>query len=429
MIKLPLSMAIKKKQYVNLFIIIFLCMLVLLAMQYLHSKKHPIAVVKDSPTTVNFASPLENVDTQAAWRDDMQKQLKQIQREKKLSDRVLEESKQQQQIINEKLKAQAVSAEEKYAALQKSIAQRQMTSAETIPAPNIAVGQGNFLPPAPGQGKSENPNPLTEYQIKEDKIELAQIKEESAPHKRPDNYVSSGSYATAVLLGGADASAGAMNQANPDPVVLRIITDGVLPNNKRSHLRGCVVTAAVIGDISAERGSIRLERLSCTKDSGQIIDIAVKGTLFGHDGKNGVRGHPVWREGPLIARAGVAGLFQGLGKGLEAKNTPQAAFVSSGMQFPSNQQLLGRSMGSGLNSAFDKIADYNIKRAEQYHPIIQISAGQLVDVVFLQGFYIDGLGHSAEEYETKDSLQASASKENSSSLESDKALTRLSGNT
>ena len=37
----------------------------------------------------------------------------------------------------------------------------------------------------------------------------------------------------------------------------------------------------------------------------------------------------------------------------------------------------------------DKLAEYNIQRAEQYHPVIQISAGTLVDIVFLKGFSLE----------------------------------------
>jgi conjugal transfer pilus assembly protein TraB len=41
----------------------------------------------------------------------------------------------------------------------------------------------------------------------------------------------------------------------------------------------------------------------------------------------------------------------------------------------------------------DKLADYNIRRADQYHPVIQLTAGTVVDLVFLKGFYLDGQKH------------------------------------
>ena len=50
----------------------------------------------------------------------------------------------------------------------------------------------------------------------------------------------------------------------------------------------------------------------------------------------------------------------------------------------------------GVSNAMDKIADYNIRRADQYHPVIQLSAGTIVDIVFLKGFYLDGQKHDNE---------------------------------
>ena len=36
------------------------------------------------------------------------------------------------------------------------------------------------------------------------------------------------------------------------------------------------------------------------------------------------------------------------------------------------------------------VAKYNIKRAEQIQPIIEVPTATHVDVVFTQGFYLDG---------------------------------------
>jgi conjugal transfer pilus assembly protein TraB len=50
-------------------------------------------------------------------------------------------------------------------------------------------------------------------------------------------------------------------------------------------------------------------------------------------------------------------------------------------------------VAKGGSKAMDKYADYNIQRAEQYHPVIQISAGSVVDIVFVKGFFLDGKKH------------------------------------
>ena len=44
--------------------------------------------------------------------------------------------------------------------------------------------------------------------------------------------------------------------------------------------------------------------------------------------------------------------------------------------------LFKSGMSSGVGSSLDRLSEYYIKRAEQLQPIIQIAAGQAVDVIF-----------------------------------------------
>ena len=61
-----------------------------------------------------------------------------------------------------------------------------------------------------------------------------------------------------------------------------------------------------------------------------------------------------------------------------------------------NADIFKYGAAQGVSNAMDKIADYNIRRADQYHPVIQLSAGTIVDIVFLKGFYLDGQKHDNE---------------------------------
>ena len=97
-----------------------------------------------------------------------------------------------------------------------------------------------------------------------------------------------------------------------------------------------MVTAAVVGDISSERGQIRLERMSCTFPNGEIVEQPVEGTVFGMDAKNGVRGTPVWREGALLGRAAVAGTLSGLGSAVSQTYTTNS--ISPLGAYTNNQQ-------------------------------------------------------------------------------------------
>ena len=45
-------------------------------------------------------------------------------------------------------------------------------------------------------------------------------------------------------------------------------------------------------------------------------------------------------------------------------------------------------MAGGASSALDRLSQYYIDRAEQLQPVIQVAAGQVVDIVFTQGTFI-----------------------------------------
>jgi conjugal transfer pilus assembly protein TraB len=239
---------------------------------------------------------------------------------------------------------------------------------------------------------------MTPTGIDNDELDLKPMKNHR-PLQNPDTFVPAGTFAEAIMLGAADASAGVNSQANPSPMLFRVVAEGTLPNHQKSHLKDCVVTAAVVGDISSERGQIRLERMSCTFPNGEIVEQAVEGTVFGMDAKNGVRGNPVWREGALLGRAAVAGTLSGIGSGISQSYTTSSISPLGTTQTVPGSDVFKYGAAQGAANAMEKLADYNIRRAEQYHPVIQLAAGQPVDVVFLKGFYLDGRKHDVNEQE------------------------------
>ncbi|OGV51936.1 MAG: hypothetical protein A3F46_05720 [Legionellales bacterium RIFCSPHIGHO2_12_FULL_42_9] len=43
----------------------------------------------------------------------------------------------------------------------------------------------------------------------------------------------------------------------------------------------------------------------------------------------------------------------------------------------------------GASKAAEVLSSYYVKRAEQYHPVIQVGSGNLVTIVFKDGFYLE----------------------------------------
>ena len=209
-------------------------------------------------------------------------------------------------------------------------------------------------------------------------------------------WLPAGSHAEAVVVSGVDASAGIASQGDPRPVLLRLTgpawtaaEDGAA---LEVDLAGCTVTGAAYGDLSSEKVYARLRTLTCAgTEPGTVIETEVAGFVAG-SGKAGVRGPVVSREGALVEKAFLAGMVSGVGQGVAGAFQPQA--VASGGAAVANTALgdIGRAgLGAGASTAGQKVADYMIRRAEQYQPVIQLRAGTRVSVVFLEGARLDGL--------------------------------------
>ena len=202
-----------------------------------------------------------------------------------------------------------------------------------------------------------------------------------------DSYIPAGSYASAILLNGVDVSAGVSSQASPQPVLIKLIHRGSLPNKTFGKMKECRVVAAAYGDLSSERAYMRLEKLSCVKPDGHVVESKVDGYVSGNDGKNGVRGRVVIRDAEMLKRGFMGGVLSGLGKATSNSfnSTSVSPFGSVNSSTAKGVDIFKQAGAQGSADAFELMARYNIQRAEQYQPVIQIGAATKVEVVFLSG--------------------------------------------
>lgn len=392
------SADIKKKQQLNLLIAVAAVCLVAYVAYALIDREGDVSKkpTKSKTQTIAFASPLKKVDAESVILDKYQTQAAE---QKKATDDLQSKINGMSQEKIEQVKSEAQSKtqiDELNAKLQKL--QSQIEAMASQPSSNVNGGSDFLNKGVPGQVNHALP---MQQGIAEEVFELLPTErpEDLVPIKNPDTYVPSGTFVQAVMIGGADASAAVNAQGNPTPMVFRITEQGTLPNHAKSHLKDCVVTAAVVGDISSERGMIRLETMSCTKPDNSIVDMSVEGTIFGPEGKNGVRGIPMWREGALLGRAAAAGMLSGFSNGLQQSYTTSSVSALGSTSTVNNSDIAKYGAASGASNAMDKLADYEIQRAQQYHPVIQLSAGTKVDVVFLKGFFLDGKKHDEADKE------------------------------
>ena len=212
----------------------------------------------------------------------------------------------------------------------------------------------------------------------------------AAPSRDTRRYIPSGAFARAVLLGGLDAPTGGQAQRNPQPVLLRLIDNAVLPNHFRSRIKECFVVGAGYGDISSERAYIRTESLSCVTRDGTAIDMPIKGYVAAEDGKAGMRGRLVSKQGQLLANALIAGVASGIGHAFQQSSTTFSVSPLGSTSTLDPGKQLEAGLGAGVGKALDRLAQYYISLAEKVFPVIEIDAGRTVDVVITQGFSLQG---------------------------------------
>lgn len=190
-----------------------------------------------------------------------------------------------------------------------------------------------------------------------------------------DQAIPAGTSVQALLVSSVDAPCGLFSKSDPQPLKLRLLDDAHLPKAVRAKIKGALVIASAYGDISTERVYIRLERLTKVESNGEFIETSVTGYVSGEDGKFGVRGVVVDKSEKVVSNAAKSGFLGGISSILQS-----AVSKHDVNQF--SVDLVKQGCAGGASTVFDMLAEYYIRRAEQIMPVIQLTAGRVVDITF-----------------------------------------------
>lgn len=198
------------------------------------------------------------------------------------------------------------------------------------------------------------------------------------------------SYMEATLLSGLNAPTSSAGAAHPVPVLIRIKTPAVLPNEVKANLKGCFVIADGKGNLGTERAELVLVSLSCIDRKGQaVINQDITGFVVDGDGKAGLRGRVVTKMGALIARSMIAGLLGGFGDALKSANTTTSLSALGSVSNIRPDQLAYAGLGEGLSSAFKETQKFYLTLAKQTLPVIEVGAARPVTLVLTKGVNLD----------------------------------------
>ena len=202
-------------------------------------------------------------------------------------------------------------------------------------------------------------------------------------------FIPAGSFVRVVMLNGMDAPTGGQAQSNPLPVAFHVLDTANLANKHRLDIRDCRVVAAAWGDLPSERMMARTETLTCLIE-GESVEMTIKGQVIGEDGKAGVRGRVVTKQGQLLANALFSGALSGIGNAFQQSAT-LTSIGGGGMTQTIDSSQVGRAaLGGGVGSAASALAQYYLKAADKLFPVIETDGGRTVEILITKGAVYQG---------------------------------------
>jgi conjugal transfer pilus assembly protein TraB len=253
------------------------------------------------------------------------------------------------------------------------------------PTPSQASNMGEDNTGRGNGGQAEKPSSLiiSSYTSTSPRIDVDPILEE------PAIFLSAGAIITGVLINGMDAPTGTSARQDPFPATIRVQKEAILPNRFTADIRECFILVSGYGDLSSERAYMRGETLSCIKTNGDAIEQPLDAYLVGEDGKAGIRGRLVSKQGQLIARSLMAGFLGGAAEAFDVDSVPTLSLSNDGnRQLQQNEfssTLARGAAAKGASNALGRIAQFYIEMAEAIFPVIEIDAGRQVDIFVTKG--------------------------------------------
>ncbi|WP_336107892.1 TrbI/VirB10 family protein [Thalassospira sp. CH_XMU1420-2] len=162
---------------------------------------------------------------------------------------------------------------------------------------------------------------LLSEEVPEDEVKNAE--EKDVVYELPP--IPSASMFKATNITGLDVPTNAVAKENPYPALMRIKDLAVLPNRFRADIRECHALFSGYGEISSERAYLRATTLTCMRNDGAVLESKMEAYVVGEDGKAGIRGRLVERQGKFIANAAIAGVADGISKVFSSTAVPTIA--------------------------------------------------------------------------------------------------------
>ena len=217
----------------------------------------------------------------------------------------------------------------------------------------------------------------------------APAENEDSKKKEIIDYIPTGSISKVTLLNGMDAPTMAKAKTDPIPVLMKVNDLSILPNKYSYDLKECFVLGEGYGDLSSERVYIRTNNLACISNSGKTIDMPFKAMITGEDGKAGLRGRVVSKQGAVLARTIMANFVSAVGTAfgnqgntiIDSISATTGINTSTTTNTNTTAETFKAGMYQGMASGANKLADFFLKLADQIYTVIEIDANRQVELI------------------------------------------------
>lgn len=201
-------------------------------------------------------------------------------------------------------------------------------------------------------------------------------------------YLPAGSIIDGILLSGMDAPTASIAAKSPVPTLIRIKKEAILPNRHVYDVKECFVIASGFGELSSERVKLRTETISCVLQDNSVIETKMDGYVVGEDGKVGLRGRLVTKQGSLIAKSLFAGIAGGLSQGMAPFSVPGLNLNpggTPGYQQPDIGHVAETGVYKGIGTSANEVAKFYLEMAKEMHPVLELDAMRKVTIILVHG--------------------------------------------
>lgn len=225
------------------------------------------------------------------------------------------------------------------------------------------------------------------------------------PEPPKEAFVGAGDSVRVKLLAGVNAP----TDGTPYPVVFSLISDVYGPDGSALPLGEARLIAAAQGSLTDSRALFRLTSMNVRLPDGRRVVKRVDGWIVGEDGIRGMPGSLIDPLGKAIAGAGLAGLIQGLGQGLEYGNSTTTVNDGGFLGLSTSTTVTGSpyeyAAGRGVRAMGSEWAGIIKDRLSEMVPVVQVLSGREGTAVFARSLSIKGLFQQiASEEESDGSL-------------------------